>query len=673
MRGRASLPYVLPQTEWEEIIMASLAASTASASTTYPVPAEWRARAMIKPDIYDAFYAEAARDPDAFWKREAQRLDWMTPFTKVKNTSFAEADFGIKWFEDGALNVSANCLDRHVAERPDAIAIIWEGDEPGDSRIISYRDLHEEVCRLANALKASGIRKGDRVTIYLPMIPEAAASMLACARIGAIHSVVFGGFSPDSLAGRIADCDSQLVITADEGLRGGKRVPLKANVDEALAHCTSVEKVIVVRRTGADVAMKTGRDIWYHDAVATAAPDCVAEAMNAEDPLFILYTSGSTGKPKGVLHTTGGYLVWASMTHQYVFDYRPGEVFWCAADVGWVTGHTYVVYGALANGATTLMYEGIPNYPDFSRFWSIIDKYQVEIFYAAPTALRALMREGNTWVERTSRKSLRLLGTVGEPINPEAWEWYHRVVGEGRCPIVDTWWQTETGGAMISPMPGATDLKPGSATKPLFGVKPELVDAEGAVLEGAAEGNLVITDSWPGQARTIWGDHERFFQTYFTTYAGKYFTGDGCRRDVDGYYWITGRVDDVINVSGHRMGTAEIESALVAHAKVAEAAVVGMPHDLKGQGIYAYVTLNANETGDEALRRELVQWVRREIGPIATPDAIQFAAGLPKTRSGKIMRRILRKIAEGDVSNLGDTSTLADPSVVANLVANRQS
>ncbi len=672
MRDKAPLPYVLPQTEWEEIIMASLAVSAASASATYPVPAEWRARAMIKPDIYDAFYAEAAHDPDAFWKREAQRLDWMTPFTKVKNTSFNEADFGIKWFEDGALNVSANCLDRHVAERPDAIAIIWEGDEPGDSRIISYRDLHEEVCRLANALKANGVRKGDRVTIYLPMIPEAAASMLACARIGAIHSVVFGGFSPDSLAGRITDCDSQLVITADEGLRGGKRVPLKANVDEALTHCTSVEKVIVVRRTGADVAMRDGRDIWYHEAVAAAAPDCDAEAMNAEDPLFILYTSGSTGKPKGVLHTTGGYLVWASMTHQYVFDYRPGEVFWCAADVGWVTGHTYVVYGALANGATTLMYEGIPNYPDFSRFWSIIDKYQVEIFYAAPTALRTLMREGDAWVERTSRKSLRLLGTVGEPINPEAWEWYHRVVGEGRCPIVDTWWQTETGGAMISPMPGATDLKPGSATKPLFGVKPELVDAEGAVLEGAAEGNLVITESWPGQARTIWGDHERFFQTYFTTYAGKYFTGDGCRRDADGYYWITGRVDDVINVSGHRMGTAEIESALVAHAKVAEAAVVGMPHDLKGQGIYAYVTLNANETGDEALRRELVQWVRREIGPIATPDAIQFAAGLPKTRSGKIMRRILRKIAEGDVSNLGDTSTLADPSVVANLVGNRQ-
>ncbi len=673
MRSGAPLPYQLPQTEWEEIIMASLAASATGASATYPVPAEWRARAMIKPDIYEAFYAEAARDPDAFWKREAQRLDWMMPFTRVKNTSFNEADFGIKWFEDGALNVSANCLDRHVAERPDAIAIIWEGDEPGDSRIISYRDLHDEVCRLANALKANGIRKGDRVTIYLPMIPEAAAAMLACARIGAIHSVVFGGFSPDSLAGRITDCDSQLVITADEGLRGGKRVPLKTNVDEALTHCTSVEKVIVVRRTGADIAMKDGRDIWYHDAVAAAAPDCAAETMNAEDPLFILYTSGSTGKPKGVLHTTGGYLVWASMTHQYVFDYRPGEVFWCAADVGWVTGHTYVVYGALANGATTLMYEGIPNYPDFSRFWSIIDKYQVEIFYAAPTALRALMREGDDWVTRTSRKSLRLLGSVGEPINPEAWEWYHRVVGEGRCPIVDTWWQTETGGAMISPMPGATDLKPGSATKPLFGVKPELVDAEGVVLDGAAEGNLVITDSWPGQARTIWGDHERFFQTYFTTYAGKYFTGDGCRRDGDGYYWITGRVDDVINVSGHRMGTAEIESALVAHAKVAEAAVVGMPHDLKGQGIYAYVTLNANETGDDALRRELVQWVRREIGPIATPDAIQFAAGLPKTRSGKIMRRILRKIAEGDVSNLGDTSTLADPSVVANLVGNRQS
>ncbi|WBX84465.1 acetate--CoA ligase [Sphingosinicella microcystinivorans] len=653
--------------------MASLAVSAGSAAATYPVPAAWRARAMINPETYAAFYAEAARDPDAFWTREAQRLDWMTPFTTVKNTSFNEADFGIRWFEDGALNVSANCLDRHVAERPDATAIIWEGDEPGDSRIISYRELHAEVCRLANALKASGIRKGDRVTIYLPMIPEAAVSMLACARIGAIHSVVFGGFSPDSLAGRITDCDSQLVITADEGLRGGKRVPLKANVDEALTHCTSVSKVIVVRRTGADIAMTDGRDVWYHDAVAAAAPDCAAEPMNAEDPLFILYTSGSTGKPKGVLHTTGGYLVWASMTHRYVFDYRPGEVFWCAADVGWVTGHTYVVYGALANGATTLMYEGIPNYPDFSRFWTIIDKYQVEIFYAAPTALRALMREGDDWVTRTRRTSLRLLGTVGEPINPEAWEWYHRVVGEGRCPIVDTWWQTETGAAMISPMPGATDLKPGSATKPMFGVKPELVDAEGKVLEGAAEGNLVITDSWPGQARTIWGDHERFFQTYFTTYPGKYFTGDGCRRDADGYYWITGRVDDVINVSGHRMGTAEIESALVAHAKVAEAAVVGMPHAVKGQGIYAYVTLNANEEGDDALRRDLVQWVRREIGPIATPDAVQFAPGLPKTRSGKIMRRILRKIAEGDVSNLGDTSTLADPSVVANLVANRQS
>ncbi len=651
--------------------MASLAVTDSSAAA-YPVPAEWRARALIKPETYEAFSAEAARDPETFWTREAQRLDWMTPFTKVKNTSFNESDFGIRWFEDGTLNVAANCLDRHVDAQPDAIAIIWEGDEPGDSRIITYRELHAEVCRLANALKASGIRKGDRVTIYLPMIPEAAVSMLACARIGAIHSVVFGGFSPDSLAGRITDCDSQLVITADEGLRGGKRVALKANVDEALTHCSSVSRVIVVRRTGADVSMKDGRDVWYQDIIAAAEPECAAEPMNAEDPLFILYTSGSTGKPKGVLHTTGGYLVWASMTHEYVFDYRPGEVFWCAADVGWVTGHTYVVYGALANGATTLMYEGIPNYPDFSRFWNIIDKYQVEIFYAAPTALRALMREGDAWVERTSRKSLRLLGTVGEPINPEAWEWYHRVVGEGRCPIVDTWWQTETGGAMITPMPGAIDLKPGSATKPMFGVQPQLVDAEGAVLEGAAEGNLVITDSWPGQARTIWGDHERFFQTYFTTYAGKYFTGDGCRRDADGYYWITGRVDDVINVSGHRMGTAEIESALVAHAKVAEAAVVGMPHEVKGQGIYAYVTLNANETGDVPLRQELVQWVRREIGPIATPDAIQFAAGLPKTRSGKIMRRILRKIAEGDVSNLGDTSTLADPSVVANLVANRQ-
>ena len=640
-------------------------------TNVYPVPAEWAAKAKVDAGRYKALYAEAASDPEGFWRREAQRLDWIAPFGKVKDTSFDEADFRIRWFEDGVLNVSANCIDRHAAQRGDAVAILWEGDTPGEDRRITYRELHAEVCRLANALRANGVRKGDRVTIYLPMIPEAAFSMLACARIGAIHSVVFGGFSPDSLAGRIQDCDSSVVITADEGLRGGKTVPLKANVDDAIARCPGVSRVLVVRRTGGAVKMKDGRDIWYHDAIAAADPDCPPEPMSAEDPLFILYTSGSTGKPKGVLHTTGGYLVWASMTHDYVFDYRPGEVFWCAADVGWVTGHTYVVYGALANGATTLMYEGVPNYPDFSRFWQIVDKYSVDIFYGAPTALRALMREGDDWVTRTSRKSLRLLGSVGEPINPEAWEWYYRVVGEGRCPIVDTWWQTETGGAMITPLPGATALKPGSAAQPMFGVKPQIVDADGRVLDGATDGNLCITDSWPGQMRTVWGDHERFFQTYFTTYPGKYFTGDGCRRDEDGYYWITGRVDDVINVSGHRMGTAEIESALVAHAKVAEAAVVGYPHELKGQGIYAYVTLNANEQESPEVRAELVKWVRQEIGPIATPDVIHFAPGLPKTRSGKIMRRILRKIAEGDVSSLGDTSTLADPSVVDTLVETR--
>ncbi|MCH4151989.1 MAG: acetate--CoA ligase [Sphingobium sp.] len=640
-------------------------------SSVHPVPSEWAASAKINAERYDAMYAQSLSDPEGFWRKEAQRLDWMTPFTKVKNTSFNEADFGIKWFEDGALNVSANCIDRHVVTQGDAVAILWEGDSPGEERRISYRELHEEVCRLANALKANGVRKGDRVTIYLPMIPEAAFSMLACARIGAIHSVVFGGFSPDSLAGRIQDCDSSLVITADEGLRGGKKVPLKANVDEALTHCPSVSRVLVVRRTGGDIMMKDGRDIWYHEATARADATCEPEPMNAEDPLFILYTSGSTGKPKGVLHTSGGYLVWVSMTHEYTFDYRPGEIFWCAADVGWVTGHSYTVYGALANGATTLMYEGVPNFPDFSRFWQIVDKYQVNIFYGAPTALRALMREGDEWVKSTSRKSLRLLGSVGEPINPEAWEWYYNVVGEGRCPIVDTWWQTETGGHMITPLPGAHALKPGAASRPMFGVKPELVDGEGNVLDGATDGNLCITDSWPGQMRTVWGDHERFFQTYFSTYRGRYFTGDGCRRDEDGYYWITGRVDDVINVSGHRMGTAEIESALVAHAKVAEAAVVGYPHDLKGQGIYAYVTLNANETESPEVRADLVKWVRHEIGPIATPDVIHFSPGLPKTRSGKIMRRILRKIAEGDTSNLGDISTLADPSVVETLINSR--
>ncbi|WP_199556389.1 acetate--CoA ligase [Sandaracinobacteroides hominis] len=637
----------------------------------YPVPAEWAARAKINAERYATLYRESLEAPEDFWRREAGRLDWSKPFTEVSKSSFDEADFGISWFADGELNVAANCIDRHLAERGEQTAILWEPDSPGEGRALSYRQLHEAVCRLANGLLSLGVRKGDRVTIYLPMIPEAAIAMLACARIGAIHSVVFGGFSPDSIAGRIQDCDSRIVITADEGLRGGKTVPLKANVDEALKRCNGVEKVIVVARTGNGVWMEEGRDLAYETLVAAQSPDCPALPMNAEDPLFILYTSGSTGKPKGVLHTSGGYLTWVSMTHDYVFDYRPGEIFWCAADVGWVTGHSYVVYGALANGATTLMYEGVPNFPDFSRFWQIIDKYQVDIFYAAPTALRALMREGDAWVSKTSRASLKLLGSVGEPINPEAWDWYHRVVGEGRCPIVDTWWQTETGGAMITPLPGAHALKPGSASFPMFGVEPQLLDSEGGLLTGAAEGNLVLARSWPGQMRTVWGDHGRFFQTYFSTYKGKYFTGDGCRRDADGYYWITGRVDDVINVSGHRMGTAEVESALVAHGKVAEAAVVGFPHDIKGQGIYAYVTLNAHEAPSEALRRELVAWVRKEIGPIATPDVIQFAPGLPKTRSGKIMRRILRKIAENDIGSLGDTTTLADPSVVADLVANR--
>jgi acetyl-CoA synthetase len=643
----------------------------AARDALYPVPAAWAARAHVDADRYQAMYAEALADPDGFWRREAQIIDWMTPFTTVSNSSFNEADFGISWFADGALNVSANCLDRHLATRGDTAAIIWEGDDPADTRTITYRELHAEVCRFANVLKAQGVQKGDRVTLYLPMIPEAAMAMLACTRIGAIHSIVFGGFSPDSLANRIQDCDSKLVITADEGLRGGKPIPLKANVDAALATCPSVETVIVVRRTGGAIAMQPGRDLWYEAARDAASPDCTPAAMGAEDPLFILYTSGSTGKPKGVLHTTGGYLVWVAMTFRHVFDYRPGEIFWCTADVGWVTGHSYVVYGPLANGATTLMFEGVPNYPDVSRFWQVCDRWGVNIFYTAPTALRALMRDGDAPVKATSRASIRLLGSVGEPINPEAWEWYHRVVGDSRCPIVDTWWQTETGGALISPLPGATALKPGSATLPLFGVVPLLVDAEGAELHGATEGNLCLAQSWPGQMRTVWNDHARFFQTYFTTYPGRYFTGDGARRDADGYWWITGRVDDVINVSGHRMGTAEVESALVAHAKVAEAAVVGFPHDIKGQGIYAYVTLNSGVPEDEALRRELVQWVRREIGPIATPDVIQFAPGLPKTRSGKIMRRILRKIAEGETGNLGDISTLADPSVVAALVANR--
>ncbi|TZG26340.1 acetate--CoA ligase [Sphingomonas montanisoli] len=641
-------------------------------SDIYPVPAEWAAKAKVTKADYEAGHARSLDDADAFWLEKAQRLDWLTFPTKADESSFDEADFQVKWFADGQLNVAANCLDRHLAERGDQIAIIWEPDVPTEEpKRFTYKQVHAEVCRFANVLKGQGVKKGDRVTVYMPMIPEAAFALLACARIGAIHSVVFGGFSPEALAGRITDCDSTVVVTADEGRRGGKHVPLKANVDAAAAHTPCLKSVIVVKATGGTIAMQDGRDIWYHEAAATVSADCPIEPMNAEDPLFILYTSGSTGKPKGVLHTTGGYLLWAAMTHEAVFDYRPGQIYWCAADIGWVTGHTYIVYGPLANGGTTLMYEGVPNWPDASRIWQVVDRHDVEIIFTAPTALRALMKDGDDFVAKTSRKSLKLLGTVGEPINPEAWRWYHDVVGEGRCPIVDTWWQTETGGAMITPLPGAIDLKPGSATKPFFGVEPQIVDADGKILEGATEGNLVIARSWPGQMRTVWGDHERFFQTYFSTYPGKYFTGDGCRRDEDGYYWITGRVDDVINVSGHRMGTAEVESALVLHPKVAEAAVVGFPHDIKGQGIYAYVTLNAGEESSEPLRKELRDWVRTEIGPIATPDAIQFAPGLPKTRSGKIMRRILRKIAEGDTSSLGDTSTLADPSVVDDLVANR--
>ena len=637
----------------------------------FPVPEAVAKAALIDDRQYRDMYRQSVEDPDTFWGEHGKRVDWIKPYSTVKNTSYARDNVAIKWFEDGTLNVAANCVDRHAAATPDRVALIWEGDDPADAETITYAELKAEVCRMANVMRDNGVTKGDRVTIYMPMIPEAAYAMLACARIGAIHSVVFGGFSPDALAGRIQDCDSNFVITADEGLRGGRKVPLKANTDQAVERCPSVKHVLVIRRTGGDVGWTAGRDIWWHEAAAAASDQCEPEEMSAEDPLFILYTSGSTGKPKGVLHTTGGYLVYASMTHEYVFDCKADDIYWCTADVGWVTGHSYIVYGPLANGATSLMFEGVPNYPDSSRFWQVCDKHSVSIFYTAPTAIRALMREGDGPVKATSRASLRILGSVGEPINPDAWMWYYNVVGDGRCPIVDTWWQTETGGILITPLPGATALKPGSATRPFFGIKPALVDAEGAVLDGEASGNLCITDSWPGQMRTLYGDHKRFVETYFSSYDGFYFTGDGCRRDSDGYYWITGRVDDVINVSGHRMGTAEVESALVAHQEVAEAAVVGYPHDIKGQGIYAYVTLITGAEPTEELRGALVGWVRKEIGPIASPDLIQWAPGLPKTRSGKIMRRILRKIAANEYDQLGDTSTLADPAVVDDLVDNR--
>ena len=628
--------------------------------------------AHIDADGYQALYGESIADPDAFWAKHGKRIDWIKPYSQISDVSYDAKDLHINWFADGSLNAAANCLDRHLAERGDQTAIIWEGDEPDQQRHISYKELHEDVCKFANVLKANGAKKGDRITLYMPMIPEAAIAMLACVRIGAVHSVVFGGFSPDALAGRIQDCESNMVITADEGVRSGRPIPLKSNTDAALKSCPDCNTVIVVKRTGGAIDWVEGRDVWYEEAMRTASADCPAEEMNAEDPMFILYTSGSTGKPKGVLHTTGGYMVYASMTHHYVFDYHDGDIYWCTADVGWVTGHSYIIYGPLANGAVTLMFEGVPTYPDSSRFWRVVEKHKVTIFYTAPTAIRALMREGEEPVTCCDRSSLRLLGSVGEPINPEAWMWYHTVVGEERCPIVDTWWQTETGGILITPLPGATATKPGSATKPFFGIKPVLVDGDNNLLEGAADGNLCIDHSWPGQMRTVYGDHQRFIETYFTTFPGRYFTGDGARRDADGYYWITGRVDDVLNVSGHRMGTAEVESALVAHPKVAEAAVVGYPHDIKGQGIYAYVTLIAGATPDTALASELRQWTRTQIGPIATPDLLQWAPQLPKTRSGKIMRRILRKIAANEYDQLGDTSTLTDPAVVDDLVDNRQ-
>ncbi len=638
----------------------------------FPVPAEIAELAHADSATYQRMYKESVENPAAFWGEHGKRIDWIKPYNEVLDVSYDAPDVSIKWYADGTLNASANCLDRHLASRGEQTAIIWEGDNPENSRNITYAELHAEVCQFANAMKQRGIKKGDVVTIYMPMIPEAAVAMLACTRLGAIHSIVFGGFSPEALAQRINDCGSNCLITADQGLRGGRPVALKENADKALDLCAGVETVFVVKHTAADINWVEGRDLDYRESIENASTDCPVEEMNAEDPMFILYTSGSTGQPKGVLHTTGGYMVYASMTHHYVFDYKDGEVYWCTADVGWVTGHSYIVYGPLANGATTLMFEGVPNYPDTSRFWQVVDKHNVAIFYTAPTAIRALMRDGDEPVKKTSRKSLRLLGSVGEPINPEAWMWYYNVVGDGRCPIVDTWWQTETGGILITALPGATDLKPGSATRPFFGIQPQIVDAEGIELDGACEGNLCISASWPGQMRSVYGDHERFVSTYFSTFPGKYFTGDGCKRDEDGYYWITGRVDDVINVSGHRMGTAEVESALVAHDKVAEAAVVGAPHNIKGQGIYAYVTLNSGVESNDALSKELVQWVRSEIGPIASPDWLQWAPGLPKTRSGKIMRRILRKIAENDFDSLGDTSTLADPAVVDDLIDNRQ-
>ena len=636
----------------------------------FPVPAALAESAWCDEAAYNEMYTRSIEDPEGFWAEQAKRLDWIETWSKVKTVDFT-GDVTIRWFEGAKLNACVNCIDRHLPARADQTAILWEGDDPMVDAAITYAELHEKVCRFANLLKAQGVGKGDRVTIYMPMIPEAAYAMLACARIGAVHSVVFGGFSPDSLAGRIHDCASNCVITADEGLRGGKPIPLKSNTDKALESCPTVKSVIVVKRTGGEIGWVEGRDVWYEEATAAQSAACAAEPMDAEDPLFILYTSGSTGQPKGVMHTTGGYLLYAAMTHRYVFDYHDGDIYWCTADVGWVTGHTYIVYGPLANGAVTLMFEGVPNYPDSSRCWQVVDKHKVSIFYTAPTAIRALMREGDEPVTGTSRASLRLLGSVGEPINPEAWRWYYHVVGDGRCPIVDTWWQTETGGILITPLPGATALKPGSATRPFFGVTPLIVDAEGKEMTGECEGLLCLADSWPGQMRSLYGDHDRFISTYFSQFPGRYFTGDGCRRDADGYYWITGRVDDVINVSGHRMGTAEVESALVAHTAVSEAAVVGYPHEIKGQGIYAYVTLTEGVETSEALRAELVKWVRKEIGPIATPDLIHWAPGLPKTRSGKIMRRILRKIAENDYANLGDTSTLADPTVVENLVENR--